>query len=86
MFQELDRDLQGDYIPQEHYYPAFDWFPDNRHVAIWGKGQLLRVDMHSGEAQQIPFQAHGDASHPCLDPSATGRCTGAGSMSKSCDS
>ena len=57
VFQELDRDLQGDYIPQEHYYPAFDWFPDNRHVAIWGKGQLLRVDMHSGEAQQIPFQA-----------------------------
>lgn len=57
VFQELDRDLQADYIPQEHYYPAFDWFPDNRHVAIWGKGQLLRVDMQTGEAQQIPFHA-----------------------------
>ncbi len=61
VFQELDRDLQGDYIPQEHYYPAFDWFPDNRHVAIWGKGRLLRVDMQTGEAQQIPF--HATATH-----------------------
>jgi formylglycine-generating enzyme required for sulfatase activity/Tol biopolymer transport system component len=61
VFQELDRDLQADYIPQEHYYPAFDWFPDNRHVAIWGKGRLLRVDMHTGQAQQIPF--HATATH-----------------------
>ncbi|GFE83870.1 bifunctional TolB-family protein/amidohydrolase [Steroidobacter agaridevorans] len=57
VYQELDRDLQGDYIPQEHYYPSFGWFPDNRSVAIWGKGQLLKVDMQTGKATQIPFQA-----------------------------
>lgn len=57
VYQELDRDLQADYIPQEHYYPAFDWFPDNRNVAIWGKGHLLKVDMQAGVARQIPFQA-----------------------------
>lgn len=57
VYQELDRDLQADYIPQEHYFPSFDWFPDNRHVAIWGKGQLLEVDVQSGAATQIPFQA-----------------------------
>lgn len=57
VYQELDRDLQGDYIPQEHYYPAFDWFADNRHVAIWGKGRLFKIDMRSGQAEQIPFQA-----------------------------
>lgn len=56
IYQELDRDLQGDYIPQEHYYPSFDWFPDNRHVAIWGKGQLLKIDMQAGSAERIPFQ------------------------------
>ena len=78
VYQELDRDLQGDYIPQEHYYPAFDWFPDNRHVAIWGKGQLLRVDMHSGEARADSVPGNGETSHPCRDPSATGRCAGAG--------
>ncbi|HEY0681320.1 MAG TPA: amidohydrolase family protein [Steroidobacter sp.] len=61
IYQELDRDLQADYIPQEHYYPAFGWFPDNRHIAIWGKGQLLKIDTQSGSATQIPFQA--PASH-----------------------
>lgn len=57
IYQELDRDLQADYIPQEHYYPAFDWFPDNRHVAIWGKGRLLKVDMQSAQVEEIPFRA-----------------------------
>ncbi len=57
VYQELDRDLQADYIPQEHYYPAFGWFPDNRHVAIWGKGQLLKIDTQSGSASPISFQA-----------------------------
>jgi len=57
VYQDLDRDLQADYIPQEHYYPAFDWFPDNRHVAIWGKGHLFKVDMQTGQAELIPFQA-----------------------------
>lgn len=56
IYQDLDRDLQADYIPQEHYYPAFDWFPDNRHVAIWGKGHLFKVDMQTGQAELIPFQ------------------------------
>jgi Tol biopolymer transport system component len=55
IYQELERDLQADYVPQEHYYPAFDWFADNRHVAIWGKGKLLKIDMISGEAEPIPF-------------------------------
>ncbi|MBL8266983.1 amidohydrolase family protein [Steroidobacter sp.] len=57
VYQELDRDLQADYIPQEHYYPAFGWFPDNRSVAIWGKGKLLKIDTQTGTATQIPFQA-----------------------------
>ena len=56
IYQDLDRDLQADYIAQEHYYPAFDWFPDNRHVAIWAKGKLIKVDMQSGEAAGIPFR------------------------------
>ncbi len=55
VYQDLDRDLQADYIPQEHYYPAFAWFPDSRSVAIWGKGHLFRIDMRTAEAKQIPF-------------------------------
>lgn len=56
IYQHLDRDLQADYIPQEHYFPAFDWFPDNRHIAIWGKGNLLKIDTRSGQAEPIPFK------------------------------
>ncbi|WBX86299.1 amidohydrolase family protein [Sphingosinicella microcystinivorans] len=56
VYQDLDRDLQADYLAQEHYYPAFDWFPDNVHVAIWGKGKLYKVNMRSGAATQIPFR------------------------------
>jgi Tol biopolymer transport system component len=57
IYQDLDRDLQADYLAQEHYYPAFDWFPDNLHVAIWGKGKLYKVNMRTGAATEIPFRA-----------------------------
>ncbi|AKM07930.1 LpqB family beta-propeller domain-containing protein [Pelagerythrobacter marensis] len=58
VYDELARDLQADYLAQEHYYPAFDWFPDNRHVAVWAKGELVKVDMRTGEAADIPFRAN----------------------------
>lgn len=56
VFDGLDRDLQADYLAQEHYYPAYAWFPDNRHVAIWAKGKLVKVDMKDGSASDIPFR------------------------------
>lgn len=57
VYDDLDRDLQADYLPQGTYYPQYGWFPDNRHVAIWGKGQLYKIDMKTGAAQVIPFRA-----------------------------
>ncbi|MEM7101120.1 MAG: amidohydrolase family protein [Pseudomonadota bacterium] len=57
VYDDLTRDLQGDYIAQEHYYPTFDWFPDNRHVAIWSKGKLLKIDTADGGVTGIPFAA-----------------------------
>ncbi|MBU0826165.1 MAG: amidohydrolase family protein [Alphaproteobacteria bacterium] len=56
IYADLDRDLQADYVQHDQYFPSFDWFPDNRHVAIWGKGKLLKVDMASGKATPIPFR------------------------------
>lgn len=56
VFDGLDRDAQADFIWQGSYYPQFDWFPDNRHVAIWGKGKLWRVDMDGGSASEVPFR------------------------------
>ncbi|ACT60201.1 amidohydrolase family protein [Hirschia baltica] len=56
VYSELSRDLQSDYLPQEHYYPSYAWFPDNRHIAIWSKGKILRIDMENGDASTIPFK------------------------------
>ncbi len=55
VYDGLDRDAQADFIGQGHYYPRFGWFPDNRHIAIWGKGKLVRVDVETGAHVQIPF-------------------------------
>ncbi|RBP52932.1 amidohydrolase family protein [Arenicella xantha] len=58
VYAELDRDQQADFYQQGVYFPQFDWFPDNTHVAIWGKGKLFKVNMDSGVAKEIPFVAH----------------------------
>jgi len=58
VFDGLDRDAQADFIWQGSYYPQYGWFPDSRHVAIWGKGRLWKVDMNTGSAAEIPFRAH----------------------------
>jgi Tol biopolymer transport system component len=57
IYDKLDRDLQADFVPQGNYYPHFAWFPDNRHVAIWAKGKLWKIDMDTGSATEIPFKA-----------------------------
>ena len=56
VFAELARDQQADFYQQGVYYPGFDWFPDGKHIAIWGKGKLLNVDVKTGEAENIPFE------------------------------
>lgn len=57
VYDDLDRDDMTDFVPQGVYYPAFGWFPDNRHIAIWGRGKLFNVDTVSGEHREIPFRA-----------------------------
>lgn len=71
VYDKLDRDLHASYEPQASYYPRFDWFPDNRHVAIWSGGKLQRVDMNEGTAQEIPFRAR--AKHQIVDAVRFGR-------------
>lgn len=56
VFDGLDRDAQADFIGQGNYYPRYSWFPDNRHVAIWARGKLWKVDMTAQNAvTEIPF-------------------------------
>jgi Tol biopolymer transport system component len=58
VFDDLDRDLHADFVQQNAYFPRFDWFPDNRHIAIWGKGKLYNVDTQTSTASEIPFRVH----------------------------
>lgn len=57
VYDDLDRDAHASFIPQGTYYPGFAWFPDNRHIAIWGKGKLLRIDTQGSTGTEIPFRA-----------------------------
>jgi Tol biopolymer transport system component len=57
MFDGLDRDLQASFEAQANYYPHYGWFPDGRHVAIWARGKIVRVDMDTGASREIPFRA-----------------------------
>ncbi|WP_019530093.1 amidohydrolase family protein [Dasania marina] len=57
VYDDLDRDMQGEWIAQGSYYPQYDWFPDGRHIAIWGKGKLYKVDTKTATAEEIPFRA-----------------------------
>ena len=66
IFDGLDRDMQASYEAQANYYPNYGWFPDNRHVAIWGKGRLWRIDMDTGDAAEIPFRV--TAEHRITEP------------------
>lgn len=66
VYDDLDRDLQASYEAQANYYPHFGWFPDNRHVAIWGKGRLYNVDMDTGAVAEIPFRVQ--ATHRVTEP------------------
>ncbi len=57
VYDGLDRDLMADFVPQGTYYPRYGWFPDNRTIAVWAKGRLMRVDTESGASAEIPFRA-----------------------------
>lgn len=46
-------------------YPNFNWLPDNKHVVLWAKGKIKKVNTETGEDQEIPFKA--SATHKITD-------------------
>ncbi len=57
VFDGLDRGLHGSYIPHSgSYYPQYAWFPDSRHVAIWARGKIYKIDMDTQAREEIPFR------------------------------
>jgi imidazolonepropionase-like amidohydrolase/Tol biopolymer transport system component len=39
-------------------YPDFQWMPDGKSVVMWSKGKIVRVDIASHNATNIPFKVH----------------------------
>jgi len=56
LFEGLNKDSQETWSVFG-VYPGFAWMPDGRSIVIWAKGNLVRVDVASGQAREIPFQA-----------------------------
>ena len=56
VFDGLSRDIKV-HPASDGYYPSYGWFPNNRHLAIWAKGALLKIDTLTGEVDEIPFTA-----------------------------
>ncbi len=38
-------------------YPGFDWTPDGKSIVIWARGGLWRIDVATGKAVSVPFEA-----------------------------
>jgi len=52
---ELERDLQEAWSVYG-VYPNFAWTPDSRHIVVWAKGKLWKVEPFKGTAENIPFR------------------------------
>ena len=56
VYGDLDRDQQEVWAIFGTY-PGFAWMPDGREIVVWAGGKIRRVDVESGEAAVIPFEA-----------------------------
>ncbi|GAA5220522.1 amidohydrolase family protein [Membranihabitans marinus] len=41
-------------------YPSYDWTPDGKHIVIWAKGKLFKIDVNTYRASEIPFEVHAE--------------------------
>ncbi len=54
VFETLAQDLQ-EVWGVHGLYPNFDWTPDSGSLVFWAGGTIRRVDVASGDAEEIPF-------------------------------
>jgi imidazolonepropionase-like amidohydrolase/Tol biopolymer transport system component len=55
VYGELERDMQEAWAIHG-VYPTMAWLPDNRHMVLWAKGKIWRVDTQTGGAEVVPFR------------------------------
>ena len=46
-------------------YPNYNWMPDNKHVIMWAKGKIKKINTETGEDEIIPFKTK--ATHKITD-------------------
>jgi imidazolonepropionase-like amidohydrolase/Tol biopolymer transport system component len=46
-------------------YTGFNWTPDDKHIVIWAKGKIKKINVSDLQAQDIPFSATAD--HTIVD-------------------
>lgn len=64
IFDELTKDQQEAWTIFGAY-TGFDWTPDDKHIIIWGKGKIWKVNSENGEAENIPFEV--EAKHKIME-------------------
>jgi imidazolonepropionase-like amidohydrolase/Tol biopolymer transport system component len=56
LFGRVDKDLQEAWAIHG-LYPQYAWTRDGKSIVIWGEGKIWRVDVATGQDQQVPFTA-----------------------------
>lgn len=56
VYRDLSKDQQETWATFG-VYPNFDWTPDGKHIIIWAKGKIRRIDIEKNAAEEIPFEA-----------------------------
>ncbi len=46
-------------------YPNYNWMPDNKHIIIWAKGKIRKINTSTGADEVIPFKTK--ANHKITD-------------------
>jgi Tol biopolymer transport system component/imidazolonepropionase-like amidohydrolase len=64
VYGDLDRDLQETWAVHG-VYPAFAWTPDGGSLVFWAGGKIRRLDVDTGETEEIPF--HVSTTLPALE-------------------
>lgn len=54
LYDDLDFDQQESSAPAGTY-PSFAFTPDDKNIVIWAKGKILRIDVSTGIATEVPF-------------------------------
>jgi Tol biopolymer transport system component/imidazolonepropionase-like amidohydrolase len=60
IFDDLYKDQQETWATFG-VYPGYNWTPDDKHIVIWGKGKIVKVNVSTRAVEDVPFEV--EATH-----------------------